>query len=143
MRNTSEDPYNLYRFVKAQNPVFERVLVELGEGRKQSHWMWFIFPQIKGLGHSYTAIEFAISSPGEAEAYLQHPILGPRLRQCTQLVLDIEGRGIEDILGYPDDLKFRSSMTLFAHATQDKQIFKDALQKYFGGEPDRLTLERL
>ena len=137
------DPYNLNRFVKAQDPVFEQVLAELGEGRKQSHWMWFIFPQIRGLGHSCTAIEFAISSREEAEAYLQRPILGPRLRQCTQLVLDVEGRPIEDIFGYPDHLKFRSSMTLFAHATQDNQIFKAALEKYFGGEPDRLTLERL
>jgi uncharacterized protein (DUF1810 family) len=137
------DPYNLNRFVKAQDPVFEQVRSELGEGRKQTHWIWFIFPQIKGLGHSFTAIEFAISSRAEAEAYLEHPILGPRLRQCTELVLDVEGRTIEDIFGYPDDLKFRSSMTLFAHATQDNQVFKDALQKYFGGEPDRLTLERL
>jgi len=105
--------------------------------------MWFVFPQIKGLGHSSTAIEFAIASRGEAEAYLQHPILGHRLRQCTQLVLDVEGRPIEDVFGYPDDLKFRSSMTLFASVTQDNQIFKAALQKYFGGEPDPLTLERL
>lgn len=137
------DPYNLNRFVKAQDPVFEQVVAELGEGRKRSHWMWFIFPQIKGLGHSHTAIEFAISSRGEAEAYLEHPVLGPRLRQCTQLVLDVEGRASEDIFGYPDDMKFRSSMTLFAHATQDNQVFKDAIQKYFGGEPDRLTLGRL
>lgn len=137
------DPYKLNRFVKAQDPVFEEVLAELGEGRKQSHWMWFIFPQIKGLGHSHTAIEFAISSREEAEAYLQHPILGPRLRQCTQLVLDVKGRAIKDIFGYPDDLKFRSCMTLFAHVAQDNQIFKDALNKYFEGKPDRLTLERL
>jgi uncharacterized protein (DUF1810 family) len=137
------DPYQLNRFVKAQDRLFEQVRSELGAGRKRTHWMWFIFPQIKGLGHSYTAIEFAISSRAEAEAYLGHPILGPRLRLCTQLVLNIEGRAIEDIFGYPDDLKFRSSMTLFAHVTQDNQIFKDALQKYFGGEPDRLTLARL
>jgi uncharacterized protein (DUF1810 family) len=139
---TVADPYNLSRFVKAQNPVFEQVCSELGGGHKRSHWMWFIFPQIKGLGHSYTAIEFAISSRAEAEAYLQHPILGPRLKHCTQLVLNIEGRTIEDIFGYPDNLKFRSSMTLFADVTLDNRVFKDALQKYFGGEQDRLTLDR-
>ena len=105
--------------------------------------MWFIFPQIKGLGQSYMATEFAISSRAEAEAYLNHPILGSRLRKCTQLVMKLEGREITDILGYPDNLKFRSSMTLFAEATTDNQIFKDALQKYFDGESDRLTLDRL
>lgn len=137
------DTYNLVRFVRAQESVFDDVLSELHSGRKDGHWMWFIFPQIKGLGHSHTAIEFAISSREEAEAYLQHPILGPRLRQCTQLVLDVKGRAIKDIFGYPDDLKFRSCMTLFAHVAQDNQIFKDALNKYFEGKPDRLTLERL
>ena len=137
------DPYNLFRFVQAQKSVFEQACAELAEGRKQSHWMWFIFPQIKGLGHSFTATEFAISSREEAEAYLRHPILGSRLRRCTQLVLNVEGRSIEDIFGYPDYLKFRSSMTLFANATQENRVFKDALQKYFGGEPDPLTLERL
>jgi uncharacterized protein (DUF1810 family) len=137
------DRYNLERFVSAQNPAFERVCAELERGRKQSHWMWFIFPQIKGLGQSYMATEFAISSRAEAEAYLNHPILGPRLRKCTQLLMNIEGREITDILGDPDDIKFRSSMTLFAEATPDNQIFKDALQKYFNGKPDPLTLERL
>ena len=137
------DSYNLSRFLKAQDPVFEQVCSELGDGRKQSHWMWFIFPQIRGLGQSSTAIEFAISSREEAEAYLQHSILGPRLRKCTQLVLDIEGRAVEEIFGYPDDLKFRSAMTLFAYVASDNRIFEDALQKYFGGEPDPLTLDRL
>src|SRR5215471_17124432 len=137
------DRFNLERFVKAQDPVFEQVCAELERGRKQSHWIWFIFPQIEGLGQSYMAIEFAISSKSEAEAYLNHPILGPRLRECTQLLMNVEGIPIADILGYPDDLKFRSCMTLFAEVTHDNQIFKDALQKYFDGEPDRLTLERL
>jgi len=105
--------------------------------------MWFIFPQIKGLGHSSLAKEFAISSKEEAEAYLGHPILGPRLKECTRLVVLHEGLGIRDIFGYPDYLKFRSCMTLFAQIASENQIFKDALLKYFEGEPDRLTLERL
>lgn len=137
------DPYDLQRFVDAQGPVFEQVRSELMEGRKRGHWMWFIFPQIKGLGHSLTTNKFAISSREEAEAYLRHPILGPRLRECTRLVILVEGRSINQIFGYPDDLKFRSSMTLFAHATSENQAFNDALQKYFGSEVDRLTLERL
>lgn len=137
------DPYNLERFVKAQNGVFERVCAELREGRKRSHWMWFIFPQIKGLGHSITAQEFALSSLQEAEAYLNHPILGPRLKQCTQLVNQIEGRTVDEIFGYPDNLKFRSSMTLFAQLANDNQLFREALEKYFDGEPDPLTLKRL
>jgi uncharacterized protein (DUF1810 family) len=115
----------------------------LREGRKQTHWMWFIFPQIKGLGTSPMAIEFAISSRQEAEAYLKHSVLGPRLRECTRLVNQVERRSVNQIFGYPDDLKFRSSMTLFASTSCENAIFKDALQKYFGGEPDRSTLERL
>lgn len=134
---------DLQRFVDAQNPVFDQVCTELGQGQKRGHWMWFIFPQLAGLGHSDMAIRFAIASRQEAEAYLAHPILGPRLRQCAQLVLDVEGRTIQQILGYPDDLKFRSSMTLFAHSTADNRIFQDALEKYFGGKPDPLTLDRL
>ena len=105
--------------------------------------MWFIFPQIKGLGHSSTAIEFAISSRAEAEAYLAHPILGPRLTECTQLVILIEGASIKQIFEYPDYLKFRSCMTLFSQVSSEGQIFKDALVKYFAGEPDPVTLERL
>jgi uncharacterized protein (DUF1810 family) len=137
------DPYNLQRFVDAQNSVFDHVRAELTEGCKTGHWMWFVFPQIQGLGHSSMAREFAISSRDEAEAYLKHPILGPRLKECVQLVDRVEGRSIHQILGYPDDLKFRSSMTLFAHATPDNQIFEDALKKYFDGEYDPLTLARL
>jgi uncharacterized protein (DUF1810 family) len=137
------DPHDLQRFIDAQNPVFEQVRAELGEGQKRGHWMWFIFPQLRGLGHSQKATRFAISSRGEAEAYLNHPVLGPRLRECTRLVMLVEGRSINQIFGYPDDLKFRSSMTLFASTTSEHQIFKDALQKCCAGEPDRLTVERL
>jgi len=137
------DPYDLQRFVEAQSGCYEQVCRELGEGRKQSHWMWFIFPQLKGLGHSSMANRYAISSRQEAEAYLAHPILGPRLRHCTQLVILIEGRSIQQIFGVPDDLKFRSSMTLFANTARENKFCKDALQKYFAGIPDQLTLDRL
>lgn len=137
------DPHDLQRFVNAQNRVFEQVCSELREGRKKGHWMWSIFPQVKGLGHSLMASQFAISSREEAEAYLKHPILGPRLRECSRLVNLVEGRSIDQIFGYPDNLKFRSSMTLFAHVKAENQVFKDALEKYFGGESDRRTLERL
>ncbi|MGA2738378.1 MAG: DUF1810 domain-containing protein [Bryobacteraceae bacterium] len=137
------DPYNLRRFLDAQNPVFGEVCADLQHGRKSGHWMWFVFPQIKGLGHTRTAREFAISSLEEAKAYLDHPILGPRLRECTRLVSLVEGRSIHQIFGYPDDLKFRSCMTLFARATPDNQIFMDALEKFCGGESDPLTLQQL
>jgi uncharacterized protein (DUF1810 family) len=138
-----DDPYNLQRFVAAQEPVIEQVRSELSAGRKTGHWMWFIFPQIEGLGHSSLAQEYAISSRGEAEGYLKHPILGPRLRECTRLVNAVEGRSIRQILGDVDSLKFRSSMTLFAHATLNNKIFLEALRKYYGGEFDHLTLEKL
>jgi uncharacterized protein (DUF1810 family) len=137
------DPYDLQRFVDAQNPVYDKVRAELREGRKKSHWMWFIFPQIAGLGSSPMARRFAISSLSEAAAFLEHPILGPRLAECTRLVNLIEGRPIGQIFGYPDDLKFLSSMTLFARASADNQVFVDALQKYFAGEFDPATLARL
>ena len=139
------DPYDLQRFVDAQNPVFEQVCAELRSGQKIGHWMWFIFPQLRGLGHSEMAERFAISSQDEAEAYLNHPVLGPRLRECTRLVMLVEGRSIDHIFGYSDDLKFRSSMTLFASITSDSenQIFKGGLQKCCAGKPDRLTIERL
>jgi uncharacterized protein (DUF1810 family) len=123
--------------------VFERVCAELRAGQKRGHWIWFVFPQLRGLGHSEMATRFAISSREEAEEYLKHPVLGPRLRECTRLVMLVEGRSINQIFGYPDDLKFRSSMTLFVSATADKQIFNHALQKYFASEPDPLTIERL
>jgi uncharacterized protein (DUF1810 family) len=137
------DPHNLQRFVHAQNEVIDQVLAELRAGRKRTHWIWFIFPQVKGLGHSHLAQHFGISSLLEAQAYLEHPVLGPRLRECTQLVNLVEGRPIEQIFGYPDDLKFRSSMTLFAHATSENQVFVEAVSRYFGGQYDALTLERL
>jgi len=122
----AKDPFNLQRFVDAQSGLFAQVLAELGQGCKRGHWMWFIFPQIHGLGHSQVAVKFAISSKEEAEAYLSHPILGPRLRECVRLVTLVEGRSIRQIFGSPDDLKFRSSMTPFAHATLDNRVFLNA-----------------
>jgi uncharacterized protein (DUF1810 family) len=139
----SSDPYNLKRFVKAQADIFEQVWAELRDGEKQSHWIWFIFPQIQGLGTSSMARKFAIASRTEAEAYLRHPLLGTRLRKCTALIYAVQGRTIEQILHAPDDMKFRSSLTLFAHATSDNSIFLDALKKYFSGAFDPRTLEQL
>ena len=137
------DRYDLQKFVDAQDRCYEQVCKELRAGYKQSHWMWFIFPQLKGLGHSATANHYGISSSREAEAYLAHEILDARLRQCTQLVLAVEGRSVEEIFGDPDDVKFRSSMTLFATVATDNKIFKDALQKYFAGKPDQRTIQML
>ncbi len=137
------DPFNLQRFVTAQDAVYEEVCAELRGGRKEGHWIWFIFPQMRGLGSSAMANAFGIASREEATAYLKHAVLGPRLRECTRLVNSLEGRSVERIFGYPDDLKFRSSMTLFASVAPDKQVFEDALRKYFGGEMDSLTLEKL
>jgi uncharacterized protein (DUF1810 family) len=138
-----DDPHDLQRFVAAQEATYDTVCAELQAGRKLSHWMWFVFPQIAGLGHSAMAVRFAIASAAEARAYLDHPVLGPRLRSCTDLVNRVEGRSIGEIFGTPDDLKFRSSMTLFAQAAADNRVFLEALRKYFGGEMDRATLERL
>jgi uncharacterized protein (DUF1810 family) len=137
------DNYHLQRFLDAQERVYHTVLDELRAGRKSSHWIWFIFPQITGLGHSGMAQKFAITSLDEAKAYLQHPILGARLTECTQIVLDVKGRSAEEIFPYPDNLKFRSCLTLFMTATTDNTIFKDALLKYFGRKPDTLTLNLL
>jgi len=134
------DPFNLQRFIDAQAPVYAQVLAELGAGSKRSHWMWFIFPQIAGLGRSETARYFAISSREEAAAYLAHPTLGPRLRECCRLTTLVEGRSAREIFGTPDDMKFRSSLTLFAAVAPDDAIFTEALQKFFSGEADRLTL---
>jgi len=136
------DPFDLNRFVQAQETAYSRVVSEVSRGRKQSHWMWYIFPQIAGLGFSAMSQRYAIASRAEAVAYLAHPILGSRLIECTGLVLAVQGRTIHDILGSPDDVKFRSSMTLFA-ATTDKAIFGEALEKYFAGERDPATLEIL
>jgi uncharacterized protein (DUF1810 family) len=151
------DPFGLQRFVDAQEGVFAEACAELAAGRKESHWMWFVFPQLKGLGSSATARHFAIASLEEARAYLAHPVLGPRLRQCTQLVNRLEDRSVEEIFGYPDHLKFRSCVTLFGRAAADAaretgaaggdaggaQPFREALERYFGGEEDPLTLRLL
>lgn len=137
------DSYNLQRFVDAQASVYEVVRSELKAGRKQSHWIWFIFPQLKGLGFSSTAQFYGIGSRGEAEAYLAHPVLGARLRECTALVNAVNGRSIDQILGYPDDMKFRSSVTLFSAVTEENQVFEEALRKYFGGVPDPATVSGL
>jgi uncharacterized protein (DUF1810 family) len=151
------DSFDLQRFLDAQADAYDDVLAELHSGRKTSHWMWFIFPQLRGLGHSPTAEHFAIQSLEEARAYLVHSILGPRLRECTALVNQIPGRSVEQIFGFPDNLKFRSSLTLFLQAsswerrspgrpapsTADRDLFFAALGKYFHGEPDPLTLSLL
>ena len=134
--------FDLKRFVEAQAPVYASVVAELRRGRKQSHWMWFIFPQLAGLGLSEMAQRYAIGSRDEARAYLGHAVLGPRLCECTALVNAVEGRTIRDILGSPDDLKFRSSMTLFAAVSSDP-AFTAAIAKFYGGAPDRRTLELL
>jgi uncharacterized protein (DUF1810 family) len=136
------DPFDLDRFVRAQDPVYRDVLGELARGRKQSHWMWFVFPQIAGLGFSAMSQRYAIGSRAEARAYLAHPVLGARLIECTGLVLAAQGRSINAILGAPDDAKFRSSMTLFG-AVSDQPIFGAALARYFAGERDAATLEIL
>jgi uncharacterized protein (DUF1810 family) len=138
-----DDPFNLQRFVDAQEHVYASVLSELKRGRKYGHWIWFIFPQIKGLGHSPNSEFFGISSSQEARAYLQHPVLGPHLEECTQLVNAVAGRSAEDIFGEIDAMKFRSCMTLFANATPENGIFMRALQKYFDGEFDPLTIRHL
>ncbi|KVG72349.1 DUF1810 domain-containing protein [Burkholderia ubonensis] len=138
-----DDPYDLQRFVDAQDPVYAQVCDELCSGRKRSHWMWFVFPQIEGLGDSVMAQRYAIASLREADAYLRHPVLGERLRECTRLVNHVDGRSIQEIFGYPDYLKFRSSVTLFAHATSDNAVFVEALEKYYGGEADHSTLARI
>jgi uncharacterized protein (DUF1810 family) len=137
------DPFQLERFMEAQAPVMARVRAELGEGRKRGHWMWFVFPQLRGLGNSAMAQRYGIGSLAEAEAYLAHPELGPRLLECTGLVNAVQGRSAHDIFGTPDDLKFRSSMTLFASAQPGTEAFSAALGKYFRGVPDPRTAELL
>ena len=142
------DPYNLQRFLNAQESTFAAARSELIAGQKRSHWMWFIFPQIHGLGSSSTAQHFAIASLAEAEAYLAHPILGPRLRTCTGLVKDTANTPLDQIFGFPDNLKFHSSVTLFTEAAQSSQrpedrIFGQTLQQLFSGQPDQVTLNRL
>lgn len=142
------DPHELSRFVEAQARCYARVLEELAAGEKTSHWMWFIFPQLRGLGMSSTARRFGLSGLEEARAYLAHPLLGARLRECTQLVLAVRDRSAYEIFGSPDDLKLRSCLTLFAQAVApspapETRVFGEALARYYGGEPDPRTLELL
>jgi uncharacterized protein (DUF1810 family) len=136
-------PFNLQRFVDAQAPVYEHVHREMEAGRKESHWMWFIFPQIAGLGQSPMSIRFAIASLDEAKAYLAHPVLGARLRECAQLALDVKGKTARDIFGGIDEMKFRSSMTLFARAASDENLFQRCIDRYFAGSSDPATLAKL
>jgi uncharacterized protein (DUF1810 family) len=135
-----DDPFNLARFVHAQEYAYDTALEEIRGGRKRSHWMWFIFPQFAGLGHSPTATHYAIRSRDEAKAYLDHPVLGPRLAECAAAVLELEGVSAHDVFGYPDDLKLKSSMTLFALVSAQASVFREVLTKYFGGEPDEATV---
>ena len=136
------DPFDLERFIASQDAVWPRVRAEMAAGRKESHWIWFVFPQITGLGSSPRSVHFAIRSRDEAKAYLAHPVLGTRLREVTDSVLNIEGQSVREIFGDPDDMKFRSSMTLF-DAVSPNDIFATALEKYFTGQRDARTLEIL
>lgn len=135
--------YDLQRFVDAQDPVWNVVVKELKAGRKQTHWMWFVFPQLAGLGRSATAQHFGIADLTEAELYLSHEVLGPRLKEAAQLTLAVEGSTVDEIFGYPDNLKLHSSMTLFAEATKGQSVFVEVLQKYFSGEFDGATRDLL
>ncbi|OZM79665.1 DUF1810 domain-containing protein [Pseudonocardia sp. MH-G8] len=137
------DPYDLERFVDAQDGVYEVALSKLRRGRKTGHWMWFVFPQIEGVGYSPMAQQYAISGLDEARGYVAHPVLGPRLVECARVVAGTTGRTAHEIFGSPDDLKLRSSMTLFARAAPDRAEFQHVLDRYFDGELDERTLERL
>jgi uncharacterized protein (DUF1810 family) len=134
---------SLERYIKAQAPVYAQALAELRRGHKQSHWMWYVFPQLAGLGHSAMSHSYAIESLDEAREYLAHPILGGRLRECCRTLMELEGRTAHEIFRSPDDLKFRSSLTLFSQAALEEPLFRELLQKYFGGSPDATTLELL
>jgi uncharacterized protein (DUF1810 family) len=136
------DPFDLQRFVEAQDGAYPQALAELRAGRKDTHWIWYVFPQIAGLGSSAMSARFSIRSLEEAEAYLDHPLLGPRLIECVDAVLALDGRTARQVFG-PDDVKFRSCLTLFHRAAPEERRFTDALAKYFGGEPDGRTLEQL
>ena len=141
--NDAIEPFDLTRFVSAQKEVFLLALSEVKQGRKRSHWMWFIFPQLRGLGHSPTSQRFGISGIDEARAYLDHELLGPRLRTISEATLAIENRSAREIFGSPDDLKLRSSATLFAQVSESGSVFQQILSKYFDGRADRRTLELL
>jgi uncharacterized protein (DUF1810 family) len=142
---TAADPYDLERFVVAQDGAgtYQRAVAELRRGRKESHWMWFVFPQIAGLGHSAAARHYAISSLDEARAYLAHPVLGPRLIECAGLAAGISGRTAEQVFGGIDALKLRSCVTLFRHAAPAERVFRDVLDRYFGGKADTATEDRI
>ena len=137
------DSYDLQRFLEAQDDTYPRALSEIRQGRKRTHWMWFVFPQVAGLGSSATAAFYAIKSRDEALAYLAHPVLGARLRDCARALLSLSGASASDIFGYPDDLKLRSSMTLFESVSPPDSVFTQVLDRYFGGEPDERTLRLL
>jgi len=139
----SDDPYDLNRFVQAQEGVYDRALAELRRGQKRTHWMWYVFPQFDGLGYSSMSTRYAIKSIGEAEAYLSHPMLGPRLQACAEAVLSVEGRSARDILGSPDDMKLKSCATLFTQVSPPSSVFERVLEKYYQGEQDSKTLELL
>lgn len=141
--DTAGHPVDLSRFMDAQQNIYDNVLAELRNGRKRTHWMWYIFPQIDGLGHSTTSKHYAIKSLEEARQYLNNPILGKRLLECAEAVFNIEGRSVSDIFGYPDNLKLKSSMTLFAYVAASGSVFDRVLDKYFNGERDALTLRLL
>lgn len=143
MTSVPSDDFDLSRFIEAQAPIYDRVHEELARGRKTSHWMWFVFPQVAGLARSWTARYYALASLDEAKAYLAHPVLGARLRECTRIVNGLESKSLVQIFGTPDDLKFRSSMTLFALAAPGEPAFQAALDKYCDGERDALTVERV
>ena len=142
MDRQTDDPFDLQRFVDAQDRVYPAVLDELRAGAKRTHWIWFVFPQLRGLGHSPTAHHFGIASLAEATAFLEHEVLGPRLRECARLLLAVQGRSAREILGQPDDLKVRSSMTLFARAGQEP-VFGEVLDKFYQGRDDPATLQML
>jgi uncharacterized protein (DUF1810 family) len=137
------DPYDLNRFVEAQEGDYENALAEIRNGRKRSHWMWYVFPQFEGLGFSSTSRRYAIKSLAEARAYLNHPVLGPRLVECIEAALSVEGRSAHDIFGSPDDMKLRSCATLFAHVSPKGSAFERLLEKYFKGKPDDRTIQLL
>jgi uncharacterized protein (DUF1810 family) len=135
-----EDPYDLKRFVDAQEMSYQHAIAELHDGQKRTHWMWYVFPQFEGLGTSHTSKRFAIKSIEEANAYLAHPLLGPRLLECCEAIVELEGQSANEIFGIPDDLKLRSCVTLFAQVCSGGSIFQQVLDKYFDGKPDEQTL---
>ena len=137
---TMTDPYNVQRFLDAQERDYQRALAEIKAGQKRSHWMWYIFPQYDGLGFSPTSIHFSIKSPEEARAYLGHSILGPRLHECVEALLSLNGRSAHQIFGSPDDLKLKSSMTLFACISPEGSVFEQVIDKYYDGQPDQKTI---